>query len=159
MPVASIVDSKILCMHGGLSPEMQTIQSISHIQRPSEVPESGILCDLLWSDPEADGKGWQVNERGVSFTFDAQILERFLALNGLQLIVRAHQVVEDGFEFFGDKKLITLFSAPNYCGEFDNYGAVLFVDQTLLCSLKVLKPDCPDRDKQKKDRKIKKGKF
>ena len=84
--------------------------------------------------------GWQDNDRGVSFVFGKDIVEHFLQENDLDLICRAHQVVEDGYEFFADRKLVTVFSAPNYCGEFDNYGGVLTVDENLKCNFKLLKP-------------------
>ena len=67
-------------------------------------------------------------------------MSKFLERNDLDLIVRAHQVVEDGYEFFGDRTLVTVFSAPNYCGEFDNCGAMMSVDESLQCSFQVLKP-------------------
>ena len=78
--------------------------------------------------------GWNQNERGVSYTFGRDILERFLQNNDLDLICRAHQVVEDGYEFFADRQLVTIFSAPNYCGEFDNSGTLMSVDENLMCS-------------------------
>ena len=84
---------------------------------------AGMLCDLLWSDPEADISGWAENDRGVSYTFGADVVSKFLQKHDYDLIVRAHQVVEDGYEFFADRQLVTLFSAPNYCGEFDNVRA------------------------------------
>ena len=58
----------------------------------------------------------------------------------MDLIVRGHQVVEDGYEFFAGRELVTIFSAPNYCGEFDNAGAMMTVDDTLMCSFQILKP-------------------
>jgi hypothetical protein len=69
-----------------------------------------------------------------------QIVSRFLAKHDFDLICRAHQVVEDGYEFFAKRQLVTLFSAPNYCGEFDNAGAMMSVDDTLMCSFQILKP-------------------
>ena len=72
--------------------------------------------------------------------FGADTLEKFLHTHDLNLIVRAHQVVEDGYEFFGKRHLVTIFSAPNYCGEFDNAGAMMSVDETLMCSFQILKP-------------------
>eukprot|EP00900_Chrysochromulina_parva_P015530 jgi/Chrpa1/23979/Chrysochromulina_OHIO_Genome00025945-RA len=99
-----------------------------------------MLCDLLWSDPEADISGWAENDRGVSYTFGADVVTKFLQKHDYDLVVRAHQVVEDGFEFFADRQLVTLFSAPNYCGEFDNAGAVMSVDEDLMCSFRILKP-------------------
>ncbi|ROT76603.1 putative serine/threonine-protein phosphatase PP1-beta catalytic subunit-like [Penaeus vannamei] len=95
---------------------------------------SGLLCDLLWSDPDKDVSGWGENDRGVSFTFGADVVSKFLNRHDLDLICRAHQVVEDGYEFFAKRQLVTLFSAPNYCGEFDNAGGMMSVDETLLCS-------------------------
>lgn len=139
LPVAAIVGGKIFCMHGGLSPELKSFEQIRKILRPTDVPDKGIICDLLWADPN-EGLGWAENDRGVSYTFGADVVTKFLAKHDLDLICRAHQVVEDGYEFFAGRQLVTLFSAPNYCGEFDNASAMMSVDETLMCSFKVLKP-------------------
>ena len=123
-----------------------------------------MLCDLLWSDPDKETNGWGENDRGVSFTFGPEIVSKFLAKHDMDLICRAHQVlpqwvlalgqetvvlllmvssclllqvVEDGYEFFAKRQLVTLFSAPNYCGEFVNAGAMMSVDETLMCSFQV----------------------
>ncbi|OAG31726.1 serine/threonine-protein phosphatase PP1 catalytic subunit [Nematocida displodere] len=139
MPVAALVDGKIFCMHGGLSPDLQSLNQIRTIQRPTDVPDSGLLCDLLWSDPDREVAKWGENDRGVSFTFGAAVVDEFLKKHDLDLICRAHQVVEDGYEFFAGKRLVTIFSAPNYCGEFENSGAIMEVDENLVCSFRVLK--------------------
>ena len=86
-------------------------------------------------------KGWDVNERGVSCTFNEKVLNDFLDRNELDLVCRAHQVVEDGYEFFGDKNLVTVFSAPNYMGEFDNSAAIMNIDENLMCSFKIFKSE------------------
>ncbi|KAM3708236.1 hypothetical protein ACB098_02G083900 [Castanea mollissima] len=140
LPVAALIDERILCMHGGLSPDLHNLDDIRNLQRPADVPESGLLCDLLWSDPSRDGQGWGQNDRGVSYTFGADTVAEFLQKHDLDLICRAHQVVEDGYEFFANRQLVTIFSAPNYCGEFDNAGAMMTVDETLTCSFQILKP-------------------
>ncbi|KAG5248403.1 SERINE/THREONINE PROTEIN PHOSPHATASE [Salix viminalis] len=140
LPVAAVVDDKILCMHGGLSPEMESLDQIRAIERPVDVPDQGLLCDLLWSDPDRDTKGWGDNDRGVSYTFGADKVTELLKKHDLDLVCRAHQVVEDGYEFFADRQLVTIFSAPNYCGEFNNAGALMCVDASLLCSFQILKP-------------------
>jgi serine/threonine-protein phosphatase PP1 catalytic subunit len=140
LPVSAVVDEKILCMHGGLSPELKSFDQVRRIMRPTDVPDSGLLCDLLWSDPDRDISGWGENDRGVSYTFGADVVTKFLNKHDLDLICRAHQVVEDGYEFFARRQLVTLFSAPNYCGEFDNAGAMMSVDDTLMCSFQILKP-------------------
>lgn len=137
LPVAAIVDEKIFCMHGGLSPELQNMEQIKRIARPTDIPDTGLLCDLLWADPDKDIVGWGENDRGVSFTFGEDVVAQFLRRHDLDLICRAHQVVEDGYEFFARRQLVTIFSAPNYCGEFDNAGAMMSVDDTLMCSFQV----------------------
>lgn len=140
LPISGCVDDKILLMHGGLSPELHTIDQLKKIMRPTDIPEEGLLCDLLWSDPEENNEGWTVNDRGVSVTFNESVLRSFLLKNDYDLICRAHQVVEEGYEFFGNRQLVTVFSAPNYCGEFDNAGALMAIDENLMCSFKILKP-------------------
>ncbi|KAK9735239.1 hypothetical protein RND81_04G192900 [Saponaria officinalis] len=127
-------------MHGGLSPDLQHLDQIRSLQRPTDVPDAGLLCDLLWSDPSKDVQGWGMNDRGVSYTFGADKVTEFLQKHDLDLVCRAHQVVEDGYEFFADRQLVTIFSAPNYCGEFDNAGAMMSVDESLMCSFQILKP-------------------
>lgn len=84
-----------------------------------------------------DLQGWGENERGVSWVFGADVVEQFLEQHDLDLIIRGHQVVEDGYEFFADRQLVTLFSAPNYCGEFDNAGAMILADEDLTLSFQV----------------------
>jgi serine/threonine-protein phosphatase PP1 catalytic subunit len=117
LPLAAVIEQRIFCIHGGLSPDMESPDDLKKFSRPVEVPDTGLLCDTLWSDPDKDITGWAENDRGVSFTFGADVVSKFLERNDLDLIVRAHQVVEDGYEFFGDRTLVTVFSAPNYCGE------------------------------------------
>nr|UXY87166.1 serine/threonine protein phosphatase type 1 alpha [Cryptomonas sp.] len=140
LPVAATVDKKIFCIHGGISPLLISLNQIRNIIRPTEVPECGLLCDLLWSDPSESISGWAKNDRGISFIFGKDIVKSFLRNFNLDLICRAHQVVENGFQFFSNKRLVTVFSAPNYCGEFKNSGAVMYVDETLMCSFQILRP-------------------
>jgi serine/threonine-protein phosphatase PP1 catalytic subunit len=139
-PITAIIKDKILCMHGGLSPDLLNFDLLKKIVRPTEVPDSGLLCDLLWSDPGENIDSWGENERGVSYTFSEKIVEEFLDKYDLDLICRAHQVVENGYEFFANRQLVTIFSAPNYCGEFDNAGAMMLIDKDLMCTFKILKP-------------------
>lgn len=158
LPIAAIVASKIFCVHGGLSPSLHSMDDIKRIQRPTDVPDYGLLNDLLWSDPSDTALDWEDNERGVSYCFGKAIINDFLVRYDMDLICRAHMVVEDGYEFWNDRTLVTVFSAPNYCGgvyhyctvsgslisslliylEFDNYGAcmrfVVFVQTGLQCS-------------------------
>jgi len=134
MPPVALVGGRILCMHGGISPDLKDFRQLKQIQRPCDIPDDGLLCDLLWSDPDPDQEGWQPNDRGVSYTFGKKELREFLDRYDLDLVVRAHQVVEDGYEFFANRGLVTIFSAPNYCGEFDNCGGTLVVDKNFKLS-------------------------
>ena len=140
MPCCALVDDKIICMHGGISPDLDRLGMINEIPRPTDVPDVGLLCDLLWSDPDPDISGWGLNLRGVSHTFGPDVVEKFLEDHDLDLICRAHQVVEDGYQFSCDRQLVTVFSAPNYCGEFDNAAGMMVVDENLVCSFCVLRP-------------------
>jgi len=140
LPLGAVIEDKILCIHGGLSPDLKSVDQMRRIVRPTDIPDTGLLCDLLWADPDPETQGFGVNDRGVSFTFGPDVVEDFLKRHEFDLIVRAHQVVEDGYEFFAKRQLVTVFSAPNYCGEFDNAGAMMSVDETLMCSFQILRP-------------------
>lgn len=165
LPIASIVAGKIFCVHGGLSPSLSHMDDIRGIGRPTDVPDYGLLNDLLWSDPADMEEDWEPNERGVSYCFGKKVIMDFLQRHDFDLVCRAHMVVEDGYEFFSDRILVTVFSAPNvsslifpfpgshwyefplltvfllkYCGEFDNWGAIMSVSAELLCSFELLKP-------------------
>ncbi|CUM64576.1 uncharacterized protein PRCAT00002183001 [Priceomyces carsonii] len=140
LPIAAIVAGKIFCVHGGLSPVLNSMDEIRNIARPTDVPDFGLLNDLLWSDPADTVNEWEDNERGVSYVFSKVAINKFLLKFGFDLVCRAHMVVEDGYEFFNDRTLVTVFSAPNYCGEFDNWGAVMSVSEELLCLFELLDP-------------------
>ena len=140
LPYSAIVEDKIIFMHGGLSPYLENLSQLNEVIRPTDVPDEGLLCDLVWSDPESNLKGWETNDRGVSYTFNERIVDNFLTIHNLEILVRAHQVVEKGYEFFNGRKCVTIFSAPNYCGEFDNAGAMMTINEDLVCGFKVFKP-------------------
>lgn len=144
LPIAAIIDQRIFCIHGGISPSLNSLDDIRAIQRPLEVPEEGLLCDLLWSDPNPNPNAddWEENERGTSYAYSLAPVQEFLTKFNFDLICRAHQAVMDGYEFpyTGNQCLVTLFSAPNYCYEFDNKAAILKVDETLFCTFAVIDP-------------------
>ena len=141
LPICAVVGTRVLCMHGGLSPHITSLEDIAEVERPCEVPDEGLVCDLLWSDPKRDQEQpWEPNERCISYTFSEAVVKDFLEKFDLDLICRAHQVVDDGYEFFADMGMLTIFSAPNYAGELDNAGAILSISVDMVCSLDVLKP-------------------
>ena len=159
LPIAALIDDKIFCVHGGLSPDLENIEQLYDIIRPTDVPNSGLLCDILWSDPSMEVDDWGQNERGISYIYSLTVIKKFLEQNNLDLICRAHHVVEDGYEFFGNRSLVTVFSAPDYCEEYNNCAAIMVVDSNLKCSFKVLKPlseidICEDEKIKKTNKKV-----
>ncbi|KAJ6698526.1 SERINE/THREONINE-PROTEIN PHOSPHATASE PP2A-4 CATALYTIC SUBUNIT [Salix purpurea] len=126
-PLTALVESEIFCLHGGLSPSIETLDNIRNFDRVQEVPHEGAMCDLLWSDPD-DRCGWGISPRGAGYTFGQDISEQFNHANSLKLIARAHQLVMDGFNWAHEQKVVTIFSAPNYCYRCGNMASILEVD-------------------------------
>eukprot|EP00035_Acanthoeca_spectabilis_P022554 m.444400 g.444400 ORF g.444400 m.444400 type:complete len:375 (-) comp19095_c0_seq1:111-1235(-) len=139
LPLVALVDNQIFCPHGGLSPTFNTLDQIAELERVQEVPHDGPICDLLWSDPE-EREGWGISPRGAGYTFGQDVTEQFNATNGLTLIVRAHQLVMEGFGWHHDKSVVTIFSAPNYCYRCGNSASVLEVDDALNQNIIVFDP-------------------
>eukprot|EP01147_Barroeca_monosierra_P008665 gene8665-1059_t len=129
-PLTALVENKIFCLHGGLSPNVDTLDSIRALDRQQEVPHEGPMCDLLWSDPD-DRVGWGISPRGAGYTFGKDISEGFIQKNDLQLIARAHQLVVEGFNWSHDRNVVTIFSAPNYCYRCGNQAAIMELDDQL----------------------------
>ncbi|CAI5452602.1 unnamed protein product [Caenorhabditis angaria] len=141
MPLSGLVADRILCMHGGLSPKLKSVEQLRRLKRPLYQPENGTLeIDILWSDPSTFSKGWAPNQRGVSFVYGPEACRKTCDELNVDLVCRAHQVVQDGYEFFANRRLVTIFSAPYYCGQFDNAAAAMTVSEDLLCSFVILRP-------------------
>mmetsp|Transcript_5958 Transcript_5958/g.17050 ORF Transcript_5958/g.17050 Transcript_5958/m.17050 type:complete len:903 (+) Transcript_5958:293-3001(+) len=148
LPLAACIEDKILCMHGGIGRSINSIDQIDALQRPLTMEHGGIvLMDLLWSDPTTnDGvEGVQPSPRGPGLvTFGPDRVKQFCKDNELQMIVRAHECVMDGFERFAQGHLITLFSATNYCGTANNAGAILVLGRDLVMVPKLIHPLPPN---------------
>jgi serine/threonine-protein phosphatase 6 catalytic subunit len=131
LTLACVIDGSILCVHGGLSPVISTLDQIRLLERNQEIPHEGPFCDLMWSDPE-DIETWGVSQRGAGWLFGSKVTSQFNHVNGLELICRAHQLVQEGYKYmFPEKNLITVWSAPNYCYRCGNVASILAFDDHL----------------------------
>ena len=114
----------VFCVHGGLSPLIDSLDKIRLLDRKQEVPHEGAMCDLLWSDPD-EIDGWGLSPRGAGFLFGADTVRKFNHDNNISLIARAHQLVMEGFKEMFDNSIVTVWSAPNYCYRCGNVAAIL----------------------------------
>jgi len=130
LPVSGLVDGRILCMHGGLSPLVRHLDQINALDRVQEVGRVDAINDMLWSDPSEEHEGWAPSSRGTGHTFGPDVTTAFNYLNNVQLVARAHQVVMEGFDWTHHQGLVTVFSAPNYMYRVGNLAAILQVQQT-----------------------------
>merc|ERR1711976_510032 len=123
--IGAVIEGKIFCIHGGLSPQIKTLDQVRLIDRRMEVPHEGPFSDLMWSDPE-DIETWAVSPRGAGYLFGHRVTTEFNQINDLDLVARAHQLVMDGFKYwFKYSNLVTVWSAPNYCYRCGNVASIL----------------------------------
>jgi len=141
LPLTALIDNQIFCLHGGLSPSIDTLDNIRALDRIQEVPHEGPMCDLLWSDPD-DRCGWGISPRGAGYTVGQDISEAFNHNNGLTLVARAHQLVMEGYNWSQDLNVVTIFSAPNYCYRCGNQAAIMEIDEQLKYTFLQFDP-CP----------------
>ncbi|ORZ30503.1 Serine/threonine-protein phosphatase 4 catalytic subunit (PP-X) [Catenaria anguillulae PL171] len=143
LALAALVDDRVLCVHGGLSPALTTLDQIRTIDRKQEVPHDGAMCDLLWSDPE-DIDGWGVSPRGAGYLFGGDVVASFIHTNNLTFIARAHQLVMEGYKSMFKDQIVTVWSAPNYCYRCGNVAAILELDEKLERSYRIFEAAAQD---------------
>jgi len=144
LSLSAVIDNRIFCVHGGLSPSINSLDQIRTMDRKQEVPHDGSMCDLLWSDPE-EMDGWNISPRGAGFLFGPDIVHQFNTVNKLELICRAHQLVMEGYKWMFNESLVTVWSAPNYCYRCGNVAAILEVDENMQKHFKVFDAAPPDQ--------------
>lgn len=131
MSIGCLVDGRVLCVHGGISPKVLSLNQIRRLDRMQPIPESSEFADIVWSDPH-DGKGFQPSPRGSGHLYGSDVVRRFLELNGLTAIVRSHQLVIEGYKFhFPERNVVTVWSAPNYMGRCGNPASILRINDDL----------------------------
>eukprot|EP00835_Amoeboradix_gromovi_P003428 NODE_226_length_13883_cov_0.528729.p2 type:complete len:486 gc:universal NODE_226_length_13883_cov_0.528729:217-1674(+) len=145
LPLAALVNKQFLCIHGGISPELHTLDDLKGINRFREPPTHGLMCDLLWSDPCEDYGSETTSElflhnhvRGCSFFYTFNAVQHFLEKNKLLSLIRAHEAQDAGYRMYkrskttGFPSLITIFSAPNYLDVYNNKAAILKYENNLM---------------------------
>lgn len=131
LPLTAVIENEIFCLHGGLSPSLDSLDNLLALDRVREIPHEGTVCDLVWSDP-LDISGWKVNvKRGAGYFYGKDVTDLFLRNNNLNLITRAHEMMMDGFSWTHGTSVATIFSAPNYCGRMGNQGAICEITDSL----------------------------
>lgn len=146
LPIAALIGGKIFCVHGGLSPYCKTIDEIQNLNRFSEIPVSGALNDLLWSDPSLDAGDFTDSERNTGHRFGSKATDRFCSANNIKMIIRAHQMMMDGCKYCHNDKVLTIFSAPNYEGISNNKGGFAICDENLNIELVRYAASPPESD-------------
>jgi len=129
LQLAAVIEDKVFCVHGGLSPSAENIDDIRKIERIQEVPHDGPMSDILWSDPDPDVKGFAFSPRGAGYLFGAEEVHKFNRVNNIELVARAHQLIQEGYQFMFDNGLVTVWSAPNYCYRCGNDASVMEFDE------------------------------
>ena len=139
LPFAALIDEKIFCVHSGLSPDLKSFQDILDISRPTAIPECGLICNLLNSNPDKNVLDYDEDEKGI-LLFGEKILLDFMQKNKIDLIVRGNQCVYNGYEFFAQNKLVTIFSAPHFKSKDKNFACILIINENLKIHFNVLRP-------------------
>ena len=128
--LAAVVDNKIFCVHGGLSPKIKKIEEINKIDRKLEIPREGIITDLIWSDPSEEIMEYSPSPKGAGQFYGEKAVNDFIKENNnISIIIRSHTSVMEGYQYQFNNKLLTIFSAPLYSGRIENIGAVLKIDE------------------------------
>ncbi|CAD8077501.1 unnamed protein product [Paramecium sonneborni] len=144
LPLCALIDQKVFSVHGGLSPKIKRIDQIRTIDRRNAKEHEGPMCDILWSDPE-DIDGWAANNRGAGYQFGKSVVNEFNHINDLILIARSHQLVMEGYKYEFLKKLVTVWSAPNYCYRCGNKGCIMVLDENLEQSFQFFEESCDSK--------------
>ena len=139
LPLCALIENKIFCLHGGLSPDIKAIEEINQIDRKQELPHDGAMCDLLWSDPN-ERDGWEPSPRGAGYLFGEDISKEFTFTNNITMICRAHQLQQNGFLWSHENNVLTIFSAPNYCYRCGNLGAIMEIDENMKYEFQTFDP-------------------
>lgn len=148
LTLSALVDGRVLCVHGGLSPHIRIVDQIRAQSRLEELMQIPGFSDLMWSDPSDEIESWRKSPRGAGWLFGKKVVNDFTLLNGLDLVCRSHQVIQEGYKYsFTEESLVTVWSAPNYFYRIGNKAAIMELDSDL--NRKFVIFDAVENDKRK----------
>jgi protein phosphatase len=129
LPLAAILQKQFFCVHGGICPELNSLEKLQSLKKPITDFSKPLICGLVWSDPLGGIEEFEQNERGSGYFFGEFQIQHFLERNHLKMLIRAHQCVSDGIQYDFDHQVATVFSASNYCGHNFNKSGVLIIKE------------------------------
>lgn len=141
LPIGALIDSKIFCLHGGLSPHLSELSQIALIDRPIKIPNHGFLTDLLWSDPNRLTHSFSDSPRGNTVNWGHKEAAKFLKRNNLKMLIRGHQVAENGYDFpfYPEKDVLTLFTASCFVEDKEVHAAIMTIQSNLTYTFSLLR--------------------
>lgn len=151
LPMCALINKKVFATHGGLSPKLPLIEQIPLIERQKNLGTQGVFSDLAWGDPDPTISGWGVSKRGAGWLFGSNPTNIFCQNNKIDLITRAHELVMQGYQYNFSEKVLTVWSAPNYCYVSHNIASVLKLDANLNRELKIFNERPADKRKKPDD--------
>ncbi|KAH0795010.1 Ser/Thr protein phosphatase [Histomonas meleagridis] len=140
IPLAALIDKQILCIHGGLDPNLNNVDQIRSVKRPISEFTGDFIDSLVWSDPTDNIDDFEVSSRGSGYTFGCKALKSFLSSSKIEMLVRGHECVFNGCKYHFDGRLVTVFSASNYCGMVGNEAGVLVIHSPMNYEAKTFPP-------------------
>ena len=149
--LAAVIENKVFCIHGGLSPNVDTIDDIRKLDRKQEVPIDGPMSDILWSSPDPAVKTFQFPRKGAGYLFGEDDVKKFNHQNNIELIARSHDFIEGGYQFMFDDRLVTVWSAPNYLYICGNDASIMEYDEHMNRAFKIFEA-CPTDARNQPDK-------
>lgn len=151
-PLCAKLENQIFCVNSGLSHEINTIDEINSLERIKDIPEEGPIVDLLYNEPGENYYGF-IRTKGAEYLYGYEITKNFNEINKFKyMIIGAKLYSYEGYKWFQDNQLCSIFSASNFCNKYRNKGAVMMFDEYL--ENKILQFYYPNKEKYDNNKRI-----